>query len=167
MKYIFDNQAYIITMIPLNSTELLLVHGQTGTLAIVKVGKKRQFFVETPEDEIVLALGPEALLVASGFGTGERIANGLRCVLYMIREVNSPLIVLPKNHPASARLKIVVSAGKQIVLSCDITPGTHPEQHLLCGMEEFSGAELLGVEGGVELKGLDEAKREKKAFRGF
>jgi hypothetical protein len=154
-------------MIPLNSTELLLVHGQTGTLAIVKVGKKRQFFIETPEKEIVLALGPEALLVASGFGTDEQIVNGLRCVLYMIREVGSPLIVLPKNHPASARLKIVVSAGTRIVLSCDITPGTHPEQHLLCGMTEFDGAEILGVEGGVELKGLDGAKHEKKAFINF
>ena len=152
-------------MIPLNSTELLLVRGQTGTLAIVKVREKRQFFVETPEDEIVLALGPEALLVASGFGTDEQIVNGLRCVLYMIREVGSPLIVLPKNHPASARLKIVVSAGKQIVLSCDITPGTHPEQHLLCAMEEFSGAEILGVEGGVELRGLPrEASYETRSF---
>jgi hypothetical protein len=152
-------------MIPLNSTELLLVHGQTGTLAIVKVGKKRQFFVETPEREIVYGLGPEDLLVASGFGTDDSLVNGLRCVLYMIREVNSPLIVLAKDHPATKRLKIVVSAGKRIVLSCTITPGTHPEQHLLCGMPEFEGTEILGVEGGVELKGLgDGAKHEKKAF---
>ncbi|MBN1762202.1 MAG: hypothetical protein JW878_03850 [Methanomicrobia archaeon] len=151
-------------MIPLNSTELLLVRGTTGTLAIVKVGEKRQFFVETPEREIVYGLGPEDLLVASGFGTDESVVNGLRCVLYMIREVNSPLIVLPKDHPATKRLKIVVSAGKRIVLSCKITPGTHPEQHLLCGMPEFEGTEILGVEGGVELKGLEGAKQEKKAF---
>ncbi|MFB0532772.1 MAG: hypothetical protein ACETVU_03785 [Desulfatiglandales bacterium] len=151
-------------MIPLDSSEMLLVHGNTGTLAVVKVGKQRQFFVDSPEGEIVLAMGPEELLVASGFGTDEQIMNGLRCVLYMIREVNSPLIVLPKTHPASARLKIVVSAGKRIVLSCDITPGTHPEQHLLCGMPEFDGAEILGVEGGVELKGLESAKCEKKTF---
>ncbi len=151
-------------MIPLNSNEMLLVHGNSGTLAVVKVGKQRQFFVDTPEREIVLALEPEALLVASGFGTDERMVNGLRCVLYMIREVNSPLIVLPKNHPASARLKIVVSAGKRIVLNCDITPGTHPEQHLLCGMKEFNGAEILSVEGGVELKGLEWAKCEKLSF---
>jgi len=154
-------------MIPLDSNEMLLVRGNSGTLAVVKVGKKRQFLVDTPEREFVLALGPEALLVASGFGTDERIVNGLRCVLYMIREVNSPLIVLPKNHPASARLKIVVAAGKRIVLSCDITPGTHPEQHLLCGMTEFDGAEILGVEGGVELKGLEGAKCEKKPFINF
>ncbi|MHC1624079.1 MAG: hypothetical protein ACXQTR_05765 [Candidatus Methanospirareceae archaeon] len=151
-------------IIPLDSNEMLLVRGNSGTLAVVKVGKQRQFFVDSPEREIVLALGPEALLVASGFGTDERMVNGLRCVLYMIREVNSPLIVLPKNHPASARLKIVVAAGKRIVLSCNITPGTHPEQHLLCGMTEFDGAEILGVEGGMELKGLEWAKCEKKSF---
>jgi len=154
-------------MIPLDSNEMLLVRGNSGTLAVVTVGKQRQFLVDTPEREFVLALGPEALLVASGFGTDAQMVNGLRCVLYMIREVNSPLIVLPKNHPASARLKIVVAAGKRIVLSCDITPGTHPEQHLLCGMTEFDGAEILGVEGGVELKGLEGATCEKKAFINF
>ena len=151
-------------MIPLDNNEMLLVHGNTGTLAVVKVGNKRQFLVDTPEKEFVLAMKPEALLVASGFSTDEHIVNGLRCVLYMIREVDSPLIVLPKNHPASARLKIVVSVGKRIVLSCKITPGTHPEQHLLCGMPEFEGAEILGVEGGVELKGLEKAKYDKKNF---
>ena len=151
--------------IPLSSSEMLLVHGNSGTLAVVKAGgAQQQFFVDTPEGEFVLAVGPEELLVASGFGTDERIENGLRCVLYMIREVNSPLIVLPKNHPASARLKIVVAAGKRIVLSCSITPGTHPEQHLLCGMKEFDGAEILGVEGGVVLKGLERAKCEKRGF---
>jgi hypothetical protein len=151
-------------MIPLSSTKMLLVYGKSGTLAVVKLGRQRQFFVDTPDGEFVLAVGPEELLVASGFGTGKKIVNGLRCVLYMIREVNSPLIVLPKNHPASARLKIVVSVGNRIVLSCDITPGTHPEQHVLCGMEEFNGAEILSVDGGVELKNLEWAKWEKKDF---
>nr|QNO54178.1 hypothetical protein KPHBMPCG_00010 [Methanosarcinales archaeon ANME-1 ERB7]QNO56918.1 hypothetical protein AAPMNBCG_00018 [Methanosarcinales archaeon ANME-1 ERB7] len=151
-------------MISLSSNEMLLVLGNSGTVAVVKVGKQRQFFVDTPEREIVLALGPDELLVASGFGTGEEIVKGLKCVLYMIRELNSPLIVLPKNHPASARLKMVLAAGKRIVLSCDITPGTHPEQHLLCAMNEFDGAEILGIEGGVELKGLEWAKYERRGF---
>nr|CBH39939.1 conserved hypothetical protein [uncultured archaeon] len=151
-------------MISLSSNEMLLVLGNSGTVAVVKVGVQRQFFVDTPEREIVLAMGPDELLVASGFGTGEEIVKGLRCVLYMIRELNSPLIVLPKNHPASARLKMVLAAGKRIVLSCDITPGTHPEQHLLCAMYEFDGAEILGVEGGVELKGLEWAKYERRGF---
>nr|CBH37964.1 conserved hypothetical protein [uncultured archaeon] len=151
-------------MISLSSNEMLLVLGNSGTVAVVKVGVQRQFFVDTPEREIVLAMGPDELLVASGFGTGEEIVKGLWCVLYMIRELNSPLIVLPKNHPASARLKMVLAAGKRIVLSCDITPGTHPEQHLLCAMNEFDGAEILGVVGGVELKGLGWAKYERRGF---
>lgn len=141
-------------MIQLSDTEMLVLHGTTGTLVIVKVGEKQQFLVETPDREIVLGLDPEDVLVASGFGTDEKIVNGLRCVLYMIREVKSPLIVLPKDHPATKRLKIVVSAGKRVVLSCKITPGTHPEQHLLCGMPEFEGVEIMGVEGGMELRGL-------------
>jgi hypothetical protein len=152
-------------MIQLSDTEMLVLHGTTGTLAIVKVGEKQQFLVETPDREIVLGLNPEDVLVASGFGTDEKIVNGLRCVLYMIREVNSPLIVLPKDHPATKRLKIVVSAGKRVVLSCKITPGTHPEQHLLCGMPEFEGVEILGIAGGVELRGLiTGASYETKSF---
>lgn len=155
---------YKYIMISLDGNEMLLVHGNSGTLAMVKVRSRRQFLVETPDREIVLALGPEAVIVASGFGIDEQIVNGLRCVLYMIREVNSPLIVLPKNHPASARLKIVVAAGERIVLNCDITPGTHPEQDLLCATAEFNDAEILAVEEGVELKSLAWAKCEKKDF---
>jgi hypothetical protein len=151
-------------MIPLNASQLLLVRGKNGTLAIIKVGQKRQFLVETPDREIALGVRPEALLVASGFGTDDRIVNGLRCVLYMIREVGSPLIVLPKDHPASARLKIVLAVGSRIVLSCTITPGTHPEQHLLCAMPEFEGVEILGLEGGVELRGLEGATWETRNF---
>ena len=151
-------------MIPLNAAQLLLVQGKTGTLAIVKVGQTRQFLVETPDREIALGVGPEALLVASGFGTADRIVNGLKCVLYLIREAGSPLVVLPKDHPASARLKIVLAVGSRIVLSCNITPGTHPEQHLLCAMPEFEGVEILGIEGGVELKGLEKATWETRNF---
>jgi hypothetical protein len=59
---------------------------------------------------------------------------------------------------------MVLAAGKRIVLSCDITAGTHPEQHLLCAMNEFDCAEILGVEGGVELKGLEWVKYERRGF---
>lgn len=141
-------------MIPLNDDEMLLLRGKEGTLGIVKAGKDRQFFLETETEEIILALDPEDLLVASGFGIDKKIINGLKCVLYMIREVGSPFIVLPKNHPASKRLKTVVSAGRKTRVSCTIIPGTHPEQDILCGADEFDGIEISGVKGGVEFNNL-------------
>jgi len=151
-------------MISLRGDEMLVVEGNSGTLGVVKAGIRRQLFVDTPKGEFVLALEPDDLLVASAFGTGDRIVSGLRCVLYMIRELNSPLIVLPGDHPASARLKFVVSAGRRIVISCNIKPGTHPEQHLLCGMPEFEGAEIKAVEGGIELKGVEMAGYRRISF---
>lgn len=141
-------------MIPLNAGEMLLVRGKEGTLGIVKVGENKQFFLETDTEEIILALEPEDLLVASGFGIDETIIKGLKCILFMIREVGSPFIALSKKHPASKRLKIVVSAGDRTRVSCSITPGTHPEQDVLCGSGEFDGLEISGVKDGVEFKNL-------------
>ncbi len=141
-------------MIPLNSYEMLILRGKEGTLGMVKAGDHTQYFIETEKEEILLALDPEDMLVASGFGIDEKTLNGIKCVLYMIREVGSPFIVLPKNHHASNRLKVVVSAGEKIRLSCSIIPGTHPEQDILCSAEEFHGLEVKGVKGGVEMKGL-------------
>jgi hypothetical protein len=151
-------------MIELNSDEMLLVRGKEGTLGIVKVGENKQFFLETDTEEIILALDPEDLLVASGFGIDKTIINGLKCVLYMIRVVGSPFIALPKKHPASKRLKIVVSAGDRVRLSCSIIPGTHPEQDILCGAGEFDGVEISGVKDGVEFKNLTNGNFEKIPF---
>src|SRR3972149_6315730 len=151
-------------MIPLNNDEMLLLRGKEGTLGIVKVGENNQFFLETEKEEIILALEPEDILVASGFGTDKKVINGLKCVLYMIREVGSPFIVLPKKHPASKRLKIVVSAGDRTRISCSIIPGTHPEQDILCGSDEFDGVEISGVKGGVEFKNLKGGRIEKVRF---
>ena len=151
-------------MIQLKSDEMLLVRGKEGTLGIVKIGEDKQFFLETDTEEIILALEPEDLLVASGFGIDKTIINGLKCVLYMIDVVGSPFIALSKNHPASKRLKIVVSAGNRIRLSCTIKPGTHPEQDILCGAGEFDGVEVSGVEGGVEFKNLKNGTFEKIPF---
>ncbi|WP_243685239.1 hypothetical protein [Methanosarcina barkeri] len=82
----------------------------------------------------------------------------------MIREIRSPLIVLPKNHPASPRLPIVVSVGHKTVLSCNITPGTHPNQDVLCGSNEFNGLEITGILDGVHIENLSECEVVKVTF---
>jgi hypothetical protein len=64
-----------------------------------------------------------------------------------------PLIVLKKDHPATRRIPLVVSAGERIVLSGCIVPGTHPEQDVLCGKGAMDGMKLKGIKGGVRVEG--------------
>ncbi len=141
----------------IGSDEILYLSGRYGVIGVVKAGVG-QWFIETEEEEIALFTEADDLFVASGFGTGERIVKGIGCMLYLVRDVGSPLIVLPKDHPASGRLKIVVSAGAKTTISCDITPGTHPEQDVLCGGGEFDGVRITGVAGGVRLHNIDPGK---------
>ena len=135
--------------VQLKDDEIAYLLGQTGTVALAKT-LGNFFYLDTDVEEVVLFTEPQDIIVASAFGTGERIRRGLRCTIYQIRELNSPLIVLPKGHPASPRLKSVVSIGPRIKMSCEIAPGTHPEQDVLCGLEEFHGLEVLAdPEGAV------------------
>lgn len=144
--------------ISLKESEMLILRGTAGIVAVVKVGSSGQFFLETETDEIVLGLEPHDLIVASALSIDEKTEKGLKCVLFMIREIRSPLIVLPKNHPASPRLPIVVSAGAKTILSCNITPGTHPNQDVLCGSNEFDSLELTGTPEGVQIKNMPQCE---------
>ncbi|MDI9396080.1 MAG: hypothetical protein QM426_12035 [Euryarchaeota archaeon] len=148
----------------LDESEMLLLRGTAGIVAIVKAGLSGQFFLETESEEIVLGLEPHDLIVASALSVDKKTEKGLKCVLFMIREIRSPLIVLPKNHPASPRLPIVVSAGKKTVLSCSITPGTHPNQDVLCGSNEFDSMEIIGTPEGVEITNMPQCEVLKVSF---
>ena len=136
----------------LNEDEIAYIEGKSGTIALAKT-KGRFFYLETEQKEIVLFTEPEELMVASSFGRGEMVRRGLHCTLFQLRELEAPLIVLPKGHPASPRLKTVVSIGPFIRLSCRILPGTHPEQNVLCGSEEFHGLEIIAEPEGAEVRG--------------
>jgi hypothetical protein len=133
--------------------EIAYLVGRKGTLAIAKT-KGNFFYLETESEEIVLFTEPEDLMVASSWGVGEKVMRGLRCTIYQLRELGAPLIVLPKGHPASPRLKTVVSIGPRTRLSCKIQPGTHPEQDVLCTCDEFSGMEVQAKPGGAEILGI-------------
>jgi len=150
--------------ISLAESEMLLLRGTAGIVAIVKVGQSGQFFLETKDEEIVLGLEPHDLIVASALSVDEKTEKGLKCVLFMIREIRSPLIVLPKDHPASPRLPIVVSAGNRTVLSCSITPGPHPNQDVLCGSNEFDCLEITGTKEGVQINNMPTCEVSKVKF---
>jgi hypothetical protein len=140
--------------IPLGNDEIVFLRGQTGTVAMVKT-RGDFYYLDSTAEELVLFTEEDDLIVASAFGVGQEIDQGLRCTLFQIRELKAPLIVLPKGHKASLRLKTVVSLGSRTRLSCKIQPGTHPEQDVLCGSEEFEGMEILAVPGGASLKGFN------------
>lgn len=139
---------------PLGADEILYLCASEGTVAMVKAGERRQCAIVSENEEIFLFLEPEDLIVASGFGTGTVMMNALKCMIYVIREAGSPLIVLPKNHLASQKLRYVVSAGALTRLSCDIVPGTHPNQDVLCAKSDLTGIEISGCDGGVNFKNL-------------
>lgn len=151
--------------IPLDADEILFVRSADGVIGVVKSGAARQLFIETVDDEIVMTVDPEDLLVASGFSNDRTTTNAIICTLALIRDSGSPLIVLPKHHPASARLKVVASVGKRTVLRCDIQKGTHPEQDVLCSSLGLNGLEVSSVEGHVVLRGDDSLTVERKPFR--
>jgi hypothetical protein len=151
--------------IPLDADEILFVRSADGVIGVVKSGAARQLFIETVDDEIVMTVDPEDLLIASGFSNDRTTTNAIICTLALIRDSGSPLIVLPKHHPASARLKVVASVGKRTVVRCDIQKGTHPEQDVLCGSLGLNGLEVSSVEGHVVLRGDDSLTVERKPFR--
>jgi hypothetical protein len=151
--------------IPLDADEILFVRSADGVIGVVKSGAARQLFIETVDDEIVMTVDPEDLLVASGFSNDRTTINAIICTLALIRDAGSPLIVLPKHHPASARLKVVASVGKRTVMRCDIQKGTHPEQDVLCGSVGLNGLEVISSEGHVVLRGDDSLTVERKSFR--
>ena len=140
--------------IPLGNDDVAFLCGRKGTLALAKTSG-HLFYLETDLEEIVIFTDEDDLIVASAFGTGEKIRKSLKCTIFQIREMDAPLIVLPKGHPASVRLKTVVSVGPKTRIKCDIQAGTHPEQDVLCGTEDFMGSEVTGFPGGAEISNFD------------
>ena len=138
----------------MGSDELLFLIGESGELGVVKASKNMELFIGTPEkEEIVLFLQSEDLIAVSVFDVGDKAEKGIKSMIYLLRELTSPIIVLPENHPTSKRLKMVVSCGEIVHLNCDIQPGTHPEQDIICTCKELSGLDIYAINGGVEIEG--------------
>ncbi|WP_292519000.1 alpha/beta hydrolase [Methanoculleus sp.] len=132
--------------------ELLLIRGERSFLLVAKAASRFTLCIETPDDEYCLAVDPDDLIAVS-MPEGGPIRQAY-LMLELVRHYHIPLVVLPKDHPGSRRLSMVVSVAPEILLSCDIRRGTHPEQHLLCSSGEFSGVLLAGVGGGIMIKNL-------------
>lgn len=138
----------------LGYSEILFLEGRDGIVGIARPTSKRIYMALPNNEEVVIYPSKEYLIVFSVFENSEKGKRSIKCMYHLINELKSPLIVLPPNHPISKRLKMVVSINPQIRLNCNITPGTHPKQDLLCSTEELSGITIIGNENGeVEIRG--------------
>ncbi|GAA5818081.1 MAG: conserved hypothetical protein [Methanobrevibacter sp. CfCl-M3] len=139
--------------IKLNPSQILFLIGETGTVGIMKVAKEKFLYIGTPDkEEIAIFLEEDDIIAISAFGKGEKYEKAIKSMGYLTREMNSPIIVLDKDHPSSKRLDMVLSVGDSVRLSCDIVPGTHPEQNVLCSCDSLSGLVINKTTNGVEIE---------------
>ena len=129
--------------------ELLLIEGSSSFLLIGRVRGAFSLCIETFEEEYCQTLSEGDLVAVSAPEGGD--VEQARMLLELVRTYHAPLVVLPRDHPGSRRLAMVISAGPEILLACDIRRGTHPEQHLICASEELAGARLRRTADGVAI----------------
>ncbi len=106
------------------------------------------FIATQDNEEIVQFLESNDIIAVSNFKKDKR---AIRSQAYLAREESSPLVILNKDHPSTKRLETVLSIGDRVNLNCNITPGTHPEQNVLCSCDSLSGLEIVKTPTGVEL----------------
>jgi len=132
----------------------LLIRGKQSFLLVAKVGNRFGLCIETADDEYCQGVEPGDLVVVS-VPEGGAIEPALM-LIDLVRKFHLPLLVLPKNHPGSKRLSYVVSVGPEILTSCSIRRGTHPEQNLICSSDELAGIALKGGGHNVDISCLPE-----------
>ena len=131
---------------------ILRVQGDHSFLLVGRGLSEFTLHIETFREELSQEVSPDDLVVVSAPEGGD--PEPARMLLELVRRYRMPLLVLPKNHPGSGRLPLVVSVAGSLSLSCDIRRGTHPDQHLLCSSGELAGITLEGLEDGVSLGGV-------------
>jgi len=141
-------------VVELTRSEILSLKGKTSFLLAGKAGKRFPLIILTVDGEYCQTLEEDDIIAVSAPEGGSPRAAAM--LMELVRTDHVPLVVLPRDHPGSRRLKYVVSAGSEILLDCSIKRGTHPEQHLLCSSEELGGITLAGIPGALEITGLGE-----------
>ncbi len=136
---------------------VLLVQGDHSFLVVGRALSDFPLFIESFDGEDRKRVSPDDLVVVSAPEGGE--TEPARMLLELVRRYHLPLLVLPKDHPGSGRLSLVVSVAESLRLSCSIRRGTHPDQHLICSSDELAGITLRGSKGGVDLDGVPSGVR--------
>jgi len=135
--------------------EVLLIRGKQSFLLVAKVKNRFGLCIETSHDEYCQGVEAGDLVVVSAPEDGA--VEPALMLIDLVRSFHVPLLVLPKDHPGSRRISYVVSVGPEIITSCSIRRGTHPDQHLICSSDELAGITLKRSEQGVDVFPLPES----------
>ena len=136
--------------IDFKNDEILFLEGETGIVGIIKVAyENKMLFIATQDnEEIVQFLESNDIIAVSNFKKDKR---AIRSQAYLSREESSPLVILNKDHPSTKRLETVISIGDEVNLNCNIIPGTHPEQNVLCSCDSLSGLKIIKTQTWIKL----------------
>lgn len=128
--------------IPL-SCGYLLIRGGASFFLIARSPDTFALPLQTFDGEVFQGVHRGDLIVVSAPEGGDPEQARMLCEL--VRTYRQPLVVLPKGHPGSARLRMVFSVASCIMPRTDIVRGTHPEQDVICssGSSRVWGWQLL------------------------
>lgn len=142
--------------IDFNDNDIVFLNGETGIVGICKMADCDMLFIETSDnEEVVLYPEDDDIIAVSAFGKGEKFKKGIKSLIYLTRDMQSPIIILPKENKASNRLPMVLSVGDTVRFDCNIIPGTHPEQDILCSCDSLSGIKIEKTANGIKLNRED------------
>ena len=130
--------------------EILFLEGENGIVGVLRIASEnKMLFIATQNnEEIVQFLEKDDIIAVSNFKKDKR---AIKAQAYLTREEDSPIVILNKDHPSTKRLSQVLSVGSEVNLNCNIIPGTHPEQNILCSCDSLSGLSIVKTQTGVKL----------------
>lgn len=149
MNEITDNQDQGLEVPFITPLQIILLRGPGSFVLAGQPILPFPLCIEHPGGEYCMRVGQDDLVAVSAPEGG--LLEPALMLLSLVRDYHTPLVVLPRAHPGSLRLRYVVSAGNPIHLSCGIQRGTHPEQHLLCSGHDLGGMILGSRKGALML----------------
>ena len=85
----------MVNEIKFKDDEILFLLGESGMVGIAKAGEDKMLFIGTPDnDEIVQYLEKDDLIAVSSFNLGEKYEKGIRSLIYLTRDIESPTILV-------------------------------------------------------------------------
>lgn len=141
----------------------LLIRGKSSFFLVGRTPDTFALPIETTDAEVFQGVHRGDLVVVSAPEGGDPEQARMLCEL--VRTYRQPLVVLPKGHPGSPRLRMVISVAPEIIPKADIIRGTHPDQDVICSSGELSGMGMKADGEYVCITGFDPERMAYSLFR--